>query len=71
MSGKETYEELKKKVRKLEKKTVTYKDAKKNLKASFKKQDSIGDKHSEPEMAVEVLDQEFADKQPVEQALIA
>jgi hypothetical protein len=29
MSGKETYEELRKKVQKLEKKIVTYKDAKK------------------------------------------
>jgi PAS domain S-box-containing protein len=71
MSGKATYEELEKKVQKLEKKTVTYKEAKKNLKASFKKQELIADKHSEPEMAVEVIDQEFADKQPVEQALIA
>jgi PAS domain S-box-containing protein len=71
MSEKDTYEELRKKVQKLEKKTVTYKDAKKNLKESFRKQELIADNHSEPEMAVEVLDQEFADKQPVEQALIA
>lgn len=71
MSKKETYEELKKKVRKLEKKNVAYREAKKNLKASFKKQELTTDKHSEPEMAVEVLDQEFAYKQPVEQVLIA
>jgi PAS domain S-box-containing protein len=71
MSEKEAYEGLKKKVQKLEKKNLTYKEAKKNLKASFKKQELIPDKHSEPDMAVEVLDQEFADKQPVEQVLIA
>jgi PAS domain S-box-containing protein len=66
-----TYKELEQKVRKLEKMVVTYSQAKQSLKESLEKLDGFIDKSTEPEMAVEVLDQEDSDKQPIEQALIA
>jgi PAS domain S-box-containing protein len=66
-----SYKELEQKVRELEKMVVTYSQAKRSLRESLEKQDGLGDKTAEPEMAVEVLDQEGAAKQPIEQALIA
>jgi PAS domain S-box-containing protein len=65
------YKELELKVKKLKKTAVTYKQAKKNLKASLEKQEGPVENPSEPEMAVEVLDQKDTGEQPVEQALIA
>ncbi len=70
MSEKPTYGELEQKVKKLEK-VLTYKHAKQSLKKSLEKQDLPVKKMSEPETAVEVLDQNDAEKQPVEKALIA
>jgi PAS domain S-box-containing protein len=67
---KPTYAELEQKVKRLEK-GISYRHAKQSLRESLEKQDVSGDKISEPETAVEVLDQEDAEKQPVEQALIA
>ena len=66
-----TYKELEQKVRELQNMVVTYSQAKKSLKESLEKQDGYLDKSTAPEMAVEVLDQEDAGKQPIEQALIA
>ena len=71
MASKPTYEELKQKVKKLEKKDVTYDQAKQSVKKSLEKQDGPGKYHSEPEMAVDVIEQEDAEKKPVEQVLIA
>lgn len=71
MAKNPTYKELEQKVRKLEKMVVTYSQAKQSLKESLEKQDGFIDKSTEPEMAVEVLDHEGSDKQPIEQALIA
>ncbi|MGD2270966.1 MAG: PAS domain-containing sensor histidine kinase [Desulfobacterales bacterium] len=70
MSEKPTYGELEQKVKKLEK-VLTYKHAKQSLRKSLEKQDVSAEKMSEPETAVEVLDQDDAEKQPVEKALIA
>ena len=71
MGKKPTYKELEQKVRKLEKKAVTYSQAKQSLKKSLQEQKGLDDKTAEPEMAVEVLDQEDAEKQPLAKALIA
>jgi PAS domain S-box-containing protein len=71
LARKATYQELEQKVRKLEKKIVTYSQAKRSLKESLEKQVGLSEKIAEPEMAVDVLDQEDAEKQPLEQALIA
>jgi PAS domain S-box-containing protein len=71
MKKKSTHKELEQKVKKLKKTTVTYKQAKNNLKASLEKQDGAVESPSEPEMAVEVLEQEDTGEQPVEKALIA
>ena len=71
MAKKTTYQELEQKVRELEKMVVTFSQAKRSLKRSLEKQEGLTDKTAEPEMAVEVLDQEDAEKQPIEQALIA
>ena len=71
MAKKPTYKELEQKIRELEKMVVTYSQAKQSLKESLGKQDGLSDKTAGPEMAVEVLDQEDAEKQPLEQALIA
>ncbi|UCD82285.1 MAG: hypothetical protein JSW26_12935, partial [Desulfobacterales bacterium] len=71
MAKRPTYKELEQKVRELEKMVVTYSQAKRSLKESLEKQDGFIDKTAEPEMAVELLDQESAEKQPIEQALIA
>ena len=60
-----------KKVKRLKRTSVTYKHAKKSLKASIEKQDGIAEYPSEPEMAVEVLEQEDTGVQPVDKALIA
>jgi PAS domain S-box-containing protein len=68
---KPTYNELVQKVRKLENMIVTYGQAKRSLKKSLEKQEGLADKTAEPEMAVEVLDQEDAKTPPIEQALIA
>jgi len=65
-----TYEELEEKVRELEKMVVTFSQAKRSLKESLEKQDGLSDISAEPEMAVEVLDQKDAARQPIEQALI-
>lgn len=71
MSRKPTYEDLEQKIKKLEKKDITFDQAKQRLKISLKKQDKLSEEHSEPEMAVEVIEQERAEKKPVEQILIA
>jgi PAS domain S-box-containing protein len=62
---------LAQKVKRLKKTAVTYKQAKKNLKASLEKQDGAVGHPLEPEMAVEVLEQVDSGEQPVEKALIA
>jgi len=71
MKKKSAYKELEQKVKKLRKTAVTFKQAKKNLKASLGKKEGAALNPSEPEMAVEVLDQKETEEQPVEQALIA
>jgi PAS domain S-box-containing protein len=71
MKKKSAHTELKQKVNKLKKSPITYNQAKKNLKTSIKKQEGAVDIPSEPEMALEVLDQRETEEQPVEQALIA
>jgi PAS domain S-box-containing protein len=71
MKKKSAHKELKQKVKKLKKSSLTYNQAKKNLKTSIKKQEGAVDIPSEPEMALEVLDQNETEEQPVEQALIA
>jgi PAS domain S-box-containing protein len=71
MKKKSAHTELKQKVNKLKKSPITYNQAKKNLKTSIKKQEGAVDIPSEPEMALEVLDQRETKEQPVEQALIA
>jgi len=71
LATKPTYKELEQKVRELEKMVVTYSQAKRSLKESLEKQDGLTDETAEPEMAFEMLDQKDADKQPIEQALIA
>ena len=71
MKKKSPHKELKQKVNKLKKTTLTYNQTKKNLKASLKKQEGTAYIQSEPEMALEVLDQKETEEQPVEQALIA
>jgi PAS domain S-box-containing protein len=70
MKKKSAHKELEQKVKRLKKTAVTYNQAKKNLKASLKKQEGAVENPSEPEMAVEVLDQKDTEEQPVEQALI-
>lgn len=65
-----TYEELEKKVRKLEQMVVTFSQAKQSLKESLEKQEGLSNTSAEPEMAVEVLNQRDAARQPIEQALI-
>jgi PAS domain S-box-containing protein len=71
MKKKSPHKELKQKVNKLKKTTLTYNQTKKKLKASLKKQKGTAYIQSEPEMALEVLDQKETEEQPVEQALIA
>jgi PAS domain S-box-containing protein len=71
MKKNSAYKKLEQKVKKLKKTAVTYSQTKKNLKASLKKQERSVENPSEPEMAVEVLEQEDTGEQPVEKALIA
>ena len=71
MKKKSAHTELAQKVKKLKKTAVTYRQAKKNLKTSLEKQEGALENPSEPEMAVEVLEQEDAGEQPVDKALIA
>jgi len=71
LAKKPTYKELEEKIRDLEKMAVTYSQAKQSLKESLEKQDGLSAKTAEPEMAVDVLDQQDAEKQPLDQALIA
>ena len=71
MASKPTYEELEKKVKKLKKRDVTYNQAKQSVKKSLEKQGGLSKDNSEPEMAVEVIEQEDAKKKAVEQVLIA
>ncbi|RZB37266.1 MAG: hypothetical protein SRB2_01348 [Desulfobacteraceae bacterium Eth-SRB2] len=71
MASKPTYEELEKKVKKLKKRDVTYNQAKQSVKKSLEKQDGPNKDNSEPEMAVEVIEQEDAKEKAVEQVLIA
>jgi PAS domain S-box-containing protein len=71
MKKNSAHKELEQKVKKLKRTTVTYKQAKRNLKASLEKQDGTAENPSEPEMAVDVLEQEDTEEQPVEKALIA
>jgi len=70
MKKKSPHKELEKKVNRLKKTAVTYKQAKKNLKTSLEKQEASVENPPEPEMAVDVLDQEDAEGKPIEQALI-
>ncbi len=63
--------ELEQKVKKLKQTSVTYKHAKKKLKASLEKQAGMVKNPSEPEMALEVLEQKGSAAQPVDKALIA
>ena len=60
MASKPTYEELEKKVKKLKKRDVTYNQAKQSVKKSLEKQGGPSKDNSEPEMAVEVIEQEDA-----------
>jgi PAS domain S-box-containing protein len=71
LAKKPTYKELEQKIRELEKKAVTYSQAKRSLKKSLEKHEGLSAGSPDPEMAVEVLDQKDAAKQPLEQALIA
>jgi PAS domain S-box-containing protein len=71
LAKKPTYKELEQKVRELEEMVITYSQAKQSLKKSLEKQDGLRDKAAQPEMALEVLDQEITEKRPIEQALIA
>lgn len=71
MAKKPTYQELEKKVKTLEKKTMTFKKAKRNLKSTLAKKNGLAEFNNEPEMAVEVIEQKDAEQQPVEQILIA
>ena len=71
MKKKFAHKKLEQKVRRLKQTSVTYKHAKKSLKASLEKQEGIVEYPTEPEMAVEVLEQEDTEEQPVEKALIA
>jgi PAS domain S-box-containing protein len=71
MAKKPTYQELEKKVKTLEKKTITFKKAKRNLKSSLAKKNGLAEFNKEPEMAVEVIEQKDAEQQPVERILIA
>jgi PAS domain S-box-containing protein len=68
---KSSHKRLEQKVKKLKKTTVTYKQAKRDLKASLVKLEGTFENLSEPEMALEVLEQEDTEAQPVEKALIA
>jgi PAS domain S-box-containing protein len=63
--------QLEQKVKKLKQTSVTYKHAKKKIKASLEKQAGTAENPSEPEMAVELLEQKGAGEQPVDKALIA
>jgi PAS domain S-box-containing protein len=65
------HKELRKKVKKLKKTAVTYKQTKKKLKASLEKKEGGMGTRSEPEMALDVLEQEHGLEQPVEKALMA
>lgn len=71
MASKPTYEELEKKVKKLKKRDLTYNQAKQSVKKSLGKQDGLSKDNSEPEMAVEVIEQDDVKKKAVEQVLIA
>lgn len=66
-----THKQLERKVKKLKRSSVTYQHAKNSLQASLEKQDGIVEYPAEPEMAVEVLEQEGTAEQPVDKALIA
>jgi len=70
MKKKFTHKELEKKVNSLKKTAVTYKQAKKSLKTSLEKHEAVLENPSEPEMAVDVLEQEDTEERPIEQALI-
>lgn len=71
MVSKPTYKELERKIKKLEKKLITFDQAKQSVKTSLEKQEGQRKDISEPEMAVEVIEQKDIEKQPVEQVLIA
>jgi PAS domain S-box-containing protein len=71
MTNQTAHKELKQKVQRLKKTDVTYRQAKQNLKRSLEKQGRAIDHPSEPEMALEVLEQDDTRQQPVEKALIA
>jgi PAS domain S-box-containing protein len=71
MEKKFAHKKLEHKVKKLKQTSVTYKHAKKSLKASLEKQEGSVEYPTEPEMAVEVLEQEDTEEQPVDKALIA
>ncbi|MEE4264457.1 MAG: PAS domain-containing sensor histidine kinase [Desulfobacteraceae bacterium] len=71
MKNKDARKNLEKKVQELKKTTVTYKQAKENLKGSLEMQEGTEENSPEPNMAVEVLEQTDSREQPVEKALIA
>ena len=64
MAKKPTYQELEEKVKTLEKKTITFKKAKRNLKSTLAKKNGLAEFNNEPEMAVEVIEQKDAEQQP-------
>jgi PAS domain S-box-containing protein len=71
MAGKPTYLDLEKKIETLEREMITFRQAKRDLKKTLAKKNGLENLHNEPEMAVEVIEQTDAEKQPVRQILIA
>ncbi|MCF8070118.1 MAG: PAS domain S-box protein [Desulfobacterales bacterium] len=69
MAQKPAYEELEKKIKLLESK-ISFKQARESIKQSLKKHDIPVYETKETEMAVDVIGQKDAEKQPVEQVLI-
>jgi PAS domain S-box-containing protein len=71
MDKKPTYAKLEQRVKELEKLAVSYNQAKASLVATLEKHPKLEKKPSEPEIAVDVFDQEIDEHKPVEQAFIA
>lgn len=71
MGEKPSYIELEQRIKELEKLAVTYSQAKASLRETLEKHPDLEDNAADPEMAVDVLDQEITEQKPVEQAFIA
>lgn len=71
MGTKPSYAELERRIKELEKLAVTYSQAKASLKRTLEKQPNLEEDASEPDMAMDVLDQGIAEQKPLEQAFIA